>query len=277
MTLWNAMMRGTESLGCIMPIYRVLESELGQLRIKELRRSARRTVGMLLATLVACAFGLIVLDSTGEPLRIGILRGIWNAANLLTTLGDFKQLNLSQEAFLVFAMFAFISIAGYAISKLAGLVSSEAVLNHRENRLVQRSLANLKDHVVVIGFGSLGQLVAAQLRDAGRTVVVVERDADFASNASSKGYDVVEGDAGAGEGVLQHASIANASALVLTIEEADRKLAITLIAHSQNPSLQIIATGPNSQRAHLLKRAGASEVVIAEEIIAGALVGHLVG
>ena len=270
-------MRVTVTFGCIMPIYRVLESELGQLRIKELRRSARRTIAMLLATLVACACGLIVLDSTGEPLRVGILRGIWNAANLLTTLGDFKELNLSQEVFLVFAMFAFISIAGYAISKLAGLVSSEAVLNHRENRLVQRSLVNLKGHVVVIGFGSLGQLVAAQFRDAGRIVVIVERDSDFASNASSKGYDVVEGDAGAGEGVLQHANIAAASALVLTIEEADRKLAITLIAHSQNPSLQIIATGPTIQRANLLKRAGASEVVIAEEIIADALVGRLIG
>ncbi len=230
---------------------------------------------MLLAALAACAIGLTVLDSTGEPLRIGLLRGIWNAANLLTTLGDFKQLNLSQQVFMVFAMFVFISIAGFSISKLTGLLSSEAALNHRENRLAQRSLTNLTDHVVVIGFGPLGQLVAAQLRDAGRTVVVVERDSDFASNASSQGYDVVEGDAGAGEGVLRHANIANAGALVLTIEEADRKLAITLIAHSQNPSLQIVATGRNSQRAELLKRAGASEVVIAEEIIANALIGRL--
>ncbi len=259
-----------------MAVYRVLESGLGELRVKQWRRSALRTLGLLVAALAACAIGLTLLDSSNEPFQTGIVTGIWNAANLLTTLGDFTTFNRDQRIFMVAAMFVFISIGGYGMSKLTGLLSSEAVLTHRENRLVERNLEKLTQHIVVVGFASLGQRVAAQFRDAGHVVLIIERDIDLAANASSKGYIVVQGDAGVDEIVVRRANIANARAMVLTIEEPDRKLAITLIAHSHNPTLQIVATGPNSQRAELLKRAGATEVVIAEELIAKALVGHLV-
>jgi len=259
----------------LMAIFRVLESELGQLRVREWRRAVLRTIGLLLAALAACAVGLTMLDSSGEPISTGIVTGIWNAANLLTTLGDFTTFNRDQQVFMLFAMFVFISIGGYSISKLTGLLSSEAVLTHRENRLVEQQLDKLSDHVIVIGFGPLGQLVATQLRDAGNVVLVVERDVELAGSASSAGYLVIQGDAGVDDAVVRRARIANARAMVLTIEEPDRKIAITLIARSQNPTLRIIATGPNSQRADLLKRAGASEVVIAEQLIAGALLDRL--
>jgi voltage-gated potassium channel len=262
--------------GRIMAIYRVAESELGKLRVRQWRRSALRTMGLLLAALTACAVGLTVLDSSNEPFAQGIYTGIWNAANLLTTLGDFTAFNTDQRLFMLFAMFVFISIGGYGMAKLTGLLSSEAVLIHRENIMVERNLEDLTDHIVVIGFGPLGKLVADRLAAAGHTVVIVEREAALTTDASGKGYIVVEGDAGADEGVLHHTNIARAHAMVLTIEEPDRKLAITLTAHSLNPSLQIVTTGSNTQRAELLKRAGASEVLIGDELIAGALVGRLV-
>jgi hypothetical protein len=258
-----------------MAIYRVLQSGLGEMRLKQWRRSALRTLGLLLAALAACAVGLTVLDSSGEPITTGIVTGIWNAANLLTTLGDFTTFNNDQRMFMVVAMFVFISIGGYAISKLTGLLSSEAVVTYRENRILERSLEKMSGHIVVVGFGPLGQRVAAQFRASGDVVLVVERDIGLAGDASSKDFLVVHGDAGADDVVLRRANVASARAMVITIEEPDRKIAITLIARSQNAKLQIIATGSNDQRAELLKRAGASEVVIAEELIASALVSHL--
>ena len=49
---------------------------------------------------------------------------------------------------------------------------------------------------------------------------------------------------------------------------------MTLIAHSHNPHLKIIATGLNAHRAALLQRAGVSAVVIAEDLIAAAIVNR---
>ena len=146
---------------------------------------------------------------------------------------------------------------------------------HRENKAMERSLNQLANHVVVIGFGTLGRLVAGRLRAAGDTVLVINRDAGLANEASALGYFVVQGDAGVEEEVLSRARVDTARALVVTIEDVDRKLAITLMAHTLNPQLKIAVTGQNSPRGALLQRAGASEVVVVEDLVAEVLVHRL--
>ena len=166
-------------------------------------------------------------------------------------------------------------IGGYAVSTLTGILSSDAVIAHRENKTMERILNQLTAHVVVIGFGTLGRLVASQLRAAGDTVLVIDRNEGLAADASALGYFVVQGDAGADDEVLTRARIDTARALVVTTEDADRKLAITLMAHTLNPQLKIAVTGQNSPRGALLQRAGASEVVVVEDLVAEVLVNRL--
>ncbi len=259
-----------------MPIYRVRAARLGELEIREWRRRLARALGLLLSNLVLCAVGLLLLDESDQGLREKGFTAIWNATNLVATLGDFSGLNHSQRVFMIGTMFIFLMVAGYAISNLSGTLSSAPALSYRENRRMEQQLDKLVNHVVVIGFGPLGQLVAAKARDAGRTVIVVDRSDDLAARASEAGFLIVQADAGEDDGVLgKVAAIDRAGALVVTTEDPDRKLAITLMAHALNPSIKILVTGANSQRGALLRRAGASEVVIAEELIADALVGRL--
>jgi voltage-gated potassium channel len=85
----------------------------------------------------------------------------------------------------------------------------------------------------------------------------------------------VQGDAGMADEVLDHSRIEQAKALVVTTEDPDRKLSITLMAHSRNARLKIAVTGSSASRAALLHHAGASEVVVTEDLIAGALVDRL--
>ena len=241
----------------------------------EWRRRARHALGMLLLVLLGCAVGLAVLDRSTEPLRQKAFTALWNAANLITTLGDFTHLDDGQKRFMLLAMFSAMVVAGLAISRLSGMLSSEGVIAYLENRSMERTLDHLADHVIVIGFGPLGRLVADRLRAAGERVLVVDRNAVHADAASELGYLVLRGDAGIDDGVLRKARAASAKALVVTTEEPDRKLAITLIAHTINPKLRIAVTGDNSQRGELLHRAGASHVVIADDLIAGTLVDRV--
>ena len=83
------------------------------------------------------------------------------------------------------------------------------------------------------------------------------------------------GDAGADDDVFDRAGVDRAGALVVTTEDPHRKIAITLQAHARNPALRIAATGANRERGALLQHAGASEVVVADDLIAGALIGDL--
>jgi len=231
-----------------------------------------RVVGLLLVTLAICTLGLVVLDSSAQPLHAKISRGVWNALNLVTTLGGFTGLDESEEAFLTATMIAFLVLGGYAVSTLTGILSSNTVFAFRENKKMERKLDDLANHVIVIGFGALGRRVVDRLRDAGEQVVVIDRDDDQAAQASTLGHLVIHGEAGVDNTALDHARVDRAKALVVTTDDPDRKLSITLIAHSRNPTLNIALTGSNPQRATLLQHAGASQVVITDDLIADALV-----
>jgi voltage-gated potassium channel len=258
-----------------MPIYRVRESGSGKLHRREWRRRVLHTVGLLLLVVVVCAIGLIALDSTNLLLPAKIFRGLWNALNVITTLGAFTSLEPREKLFMMATMVAFMMTSGYALSSLTGILSSDAVMSLRENRSMEHKLDGLANHVIVIGFGPLGRLVAGRLHEAGETVVVIDRSDELAAHASSLGYMVVQGDAGVDDAVLDKSRVEQARALVVTTQDPDRKLSITLMAHSRNPKLKIAVTGSNSPRGALLQHAGASEVVVIEDLIAAALVDRL--
>ena len=258
-----------------MPIYRVVEPEMVRLHMQAWRRRLLRTVGLLLVTLAVCAIGLVALDTSGQPLPAKLFRGLWNALNVVTTLGDLTDLDQREQVFMMATMVAFLVIGGYAVSSLTGILSSDAVLAFRENRKMEHELDRLDNHVIVVGFSGLGRLVARRLHEAGERVVVIDRTGDLAGQASSLGFLVVEGDAGADEVVLDHARIGQARALVVTSEDPDRNLSLTLMVHSRNPKLKVAVTGANNPRGVLLHRAGASEVVVTDELIADALIDRL--
>jgi voltage-gated potassium channel Kch len=258
-----------------MPIYRVLELRSGHRRIREWQRGVLHTVGLLAAVLGVCALGMILLDTSGQPLPGKVSRGLWNALNLITTLGDFSSLDPREKTFMMLTMIFFMVIGGYALTRLSGILSSDAVLALRESENMEDKLSRISGHVIVIGFGALGQIVARTLRAAGEQVVILERADDLAGQASDLGYLVVQGDAGVDEPVLDHSGIARARALVVTTEDPDRKLALTLMAHARNPDLRIAVTGASEPRGALLRRAGASEVVIPNDLIASVLVERL--
>jgi voltage-gated potassium channel Kch len=172
-------------------------------------------------------------------------------------------------------MIAFMIIGGYAISSLTGIFSNAAVIALRENKHMEHKLDRLANHVIVIGFGAVGQLVAGRLQEAGEQVVIVDRATEAAAQASSLGYLVVHGDAGMDPAVLEYSRVGHARALVVTTEDPDRKLSITLMAHSCNPKLKISVTGATGPRGALLRHAGASEVVVVDELVANTLVDRL--
>jgi voltage-gated potassium channel len=258
-----------------MPIYRVMQPGVGGLHMREWRRRVLHTVGLLLLVLGGCAVGLIVLDTSTQLLPAKMFRGLWNALNLITTVGDFSGLDQREKVFMMATMVVFLTIGGYALSSLTGFLASDAVMTRRENKKVENKLDRLVDHVIVVGFGGLGRRVARRLQEAGEQVVVIDRSEEQSVQASGLGYLVVQGDAGLDDAVLDHSRIEQAKALVVTTEDPDRKLSITLMAHSRNPKLKIAVTGANDSRGGLLHRAGATEIVVAEDLIAGALVDRL--
>jgi FlaA1/EpsC-like NDP-sugar epimerase len=258
-----------------MKIYRLDEPRLGALRIREWRHRAYRAIGLLFLLLVVVATGLTLLDDSNAPLQTKMFHALWDGVNLVTTLGDFSDFDGRQKVFMLVAMLATMVIAAAAISMLTGLLSGDDVMIYRENRAMERKLEQLANHVVVVGFRSLGDKVAERLRQVGETVLVLVAEEADAGRASNRGHLVVLGSADDFDDVLHHARLDHAKAMIVTTPDPNNNLAITLLAHTLNASLPIIVPGENDLRRDLLKTAGASEVVVGDDLLAGALVGKL--
>ncbi len=257
-----------------MPLYTAVPPAEGRRKLQDWRRTLFRAVGLLALTLLGCMAGLFLLDEGSDPLGSKLFRALWNAANTISTLGDLNRLNDRQQVFMIGAMFTLVSVGGYAITTLTGVLSGDAVQAYREYRRVENLLAGLTGHVAVAGYGVYGRRVAERLRQQGRTVLVIEFEPALAQQASDLGYLTLLLTAGRDE-ALAKARLDRAAALVVTLHDADRKLALTLVARGIGPSLPIIVADDSDADESWLPHAGASRVVLVDDLVAQALVDEL--
>lgn len=104
----------------------------------------------------------------------------------------------------------------------------------------------LRGHVVICGAGEKGRVLAAELRQAGTPMVIIEQDEERAETMSADGALVIHGDATQSE-VLGRAAVSYAAKLVITTGDDHDNLAIAMTAaqlgtaaiyaHSSNASL----------------------------------------
>jgi voltage-gated potassium channel len=129
----------------------------------------------------------------------------------------------------------------------------------------------LHDHVIICGFGHLGQILASQLATSQEPFIVVVADAAGVELAQSLAYPFCKGDA-TSETVLQTAGIARAKALATVLPDDASNLFITLTAKGLNPELIVLARGDFAETESKLKLAGADHVIMPAAISALRLV-----
>ncbi|MBB6122580.1 YbaL family putative K(+) efflux transporter [Sphingobium subterraneum] len=127
--------------------------------------------------------------------------------------------------------------------------------------------AERREHLVVIGYGAVGRLVAAGTREAGRAIVIVEDQDDIARQAKADGYVVVVGNA-ADPVILEKAGIRAARKLIIAIPEGFEAGGIAEHARRLNPDLAVIARAHSDAEVRHLKAHGAHNVVLGEREIA---------
>ncbi|GAA3215386.1 potassium channel family protein [Actinocorallia longicatena] len=140
----------------------------------------------------------------------------------------------------------------------------------RRNRWRHR----VRDHYVVIGYGTKGRSAIASLRDSGvesERIVVVDSDRAAVAEAASDGLVAVIGDA-TRSWVLRQAAVHRAKVIVISAQRDDTAVLITLTARELNPSASIQASVREAENVPLLRQSGADHVVTSSEA-AGRLLG----
>lgn len=119
---------------------------------------------------------------------------------------------------------------------------------------------SLSDHVVVIGYGRVGQHIVNVLGQLNVDRLVIDSDARRVEELNAQGVPTLFGDAGSSE-VISHAGLKRARLLVITIPEEATTEVIVRAAREQNPELTIIARAATTPGIKRLAKLGARQVI----------------
>ncbi|OCC24666.1 cation:proton antiport protein [Croceicoccus estronivorus] len=124
-----------------------------------------------------------------------------------------------------------------------------------------------KGHIILVGYGRVGSLIAGELKKAGRSLAVIEERPDPVRQAKADGIECLSGNA-LDPLILRAAGIDDASHLLLAIPEGFEAGAICEHARKLNPDTHVIARAHSDAEVEHLQRLGVPDIVMGEREIA---------
>jgi CPA2 family monovalent cation:H+ antiporter-2 len=126
----------------------------------------------------------------------------------------------------------------------------------------------LKDHVIICGFGRSGQYLSRFLKEEKIPFIALDIDPARVQEAASAGEQVMYGDAGK-RIVLNAAGGARAKALIISYDDPPSAIKILHLVNDYFPGLPVVVRTVDDSNMERFRDAGASEVV--PEVLEGSL------
>ncbi len=229
----------------------------------------------VIRTLVVLAFG--------ERARTAVLAGVG-----LAQIGEFSfvMVQVARQAGHVgaevyqatlAASLATILLNALLMRTVPGWLGQAALPRANQIRLSPGSPdGELRDHVVLCGFGRVGSAVGEALETFGVRYVVIEVDPEVVRGLSARGVPSVLGDA-AVRRALETARVDRAALVVVTIAEADRVGRVVRRVRAMNGAVPILARAHQREAREGLAQMGATLVIQPELEAAATLIRHALG
>lgn len=235
-----------------------LQLLFGQLWLVLLLVVGMQLTKMIIVTIVA----RLETDNSRKALRVGIVMaqgGEFGFALLTLVLGD----RLADSALIQPLLAA--TVVSMVLSpllirhngRLAELIFPRSTLAPIPN---QDNVSGQRDHVIVCGFGRVGQNLARVLERQGFTYVALDSDPRAVELARRAGDAVIYGDGTAIE-MLEAIGLERCRVLVLTFAEINASMKIVKAVRELRPELPILVRTQDDSKLEDLQQAGATEIV----------------
>jgi voltage-gated potassium channel len=155
-----------------------------------------------------------------------------------------------------------VGVALYTIGAAFEAIMEGRLREHMGRARMRHTVDQMKDHVIVCGWGRVGQAISRELRAKGEDVVIVDQREDLYDEVDVL---AVQGDATV-DAVLLEAGIERARGLIIALDSAADCMYVTLTSRTLNPDLLIVARAHSAEAAPKLRQAGADRVVSPHEI-----------
>lgn len=179
--------------------------------------------------------------------------------------GEVQPLDESSKVFTILLILTSVVIVGYAISVITEYILSKNNLEGLKQRKMQKKIDNLKDHIIICGYGRNGKQAATKLMAYKKPFVVIEKNKEIAEKYQSELVPFVIGNANEDEILLQ-AGIERASTLISALPNDADNLFVVLSSRQINSDLNIISRASQETSYKKLKLAGANNVILPDKI-----------
>jgi len=183
------------------------------------------------------------------------------AAITMTTVGYGEVLPLGHAGRVFNSVFLILSASTLL---LAMGVMTQTVIelqfgNLLEKRRGKKMIANLKNHYIICGFGRVGRGAAAELKQAGVPLVVIDRREERVEWAMRSGYLACLGDSTRDE-TLKEVQIHTASGLIAALATDADNLFAVISAKTLNSRLRVAARAAEEEAERKMRQVGADSV-----------------
>ncbi|MCP2194842.1 potassium channel family protein [Williamsia deligens] len=253
---------------------------VGVVRIPETQaspvRAISRRVLFALVALFAAVF-IVYLDRGGyrdvQDSELSFLDCLYYATVSLSTTGYGDITPFTPEARLINVL-VITPLRVMFLIVLVGTTLEVLTERSRQALKIQRWRSKVRNHTVVVGYGTKGKTaVRAMLADGVKPseVVVVDSQQTVLDGAAAQGLVTVRGDATRSD-VLRLAGAQHAASIVIAANRDDTAVLATLTARELAPRAKIVASIREAENTHLIRQSGANSVVVSSET-AGRLLG----
>ena len=221
----------------------------------------RYTLVLLAVVILAGALGYHQLS------HLGTLDAFYMAITTLFTVGfrEMGDVNAYTKVFTIFYLIVGLGVATYALSNLTALLLEGDLRGYLMERRMLKRLDDLKDHVIVCGFGKMGFQAAWELKKAGVPFVIIEQDETKGRSPRFSGELILYGNA-MDDLTLERAGVRNARGLITALTTDADNVLVTLTVKQIRPDMPVVARSAKLGTERQLRAAGADHIVSPYEI-----------
>ncbi|MFE7571182.1 potassium channel family protein [Streptomyces sp. NPDC057539] len=243
--------------------------------VQPLRQVTRRLL-MALFVLALTVF-IVYIDRTGyhdnADESVDFLDSVYYATVTLSTTGYGDIVPYSDSARLANVLLV-TPLRVLFLIILVGTTLEVLTERTREEWRLNRWRSNLRDHTIIVGFGTKGRSAMQTLCATGlkkEQIVIVDPSSKVIDAANAEGFVGVIGDATRSD-VLIRAELQRARQIVIATQRDDTAVLVALTARQLNRAAKIVAAVREEENAPLLRQSGA-DAVITSASAAGRLLG----
>jgi voltage-gated potassium channel len=219
----------------------------------------RREVAILVAAVATVFAGgtagfMAILD---ESWHAALYRTIMTAS--LTGL-DTTPRGIGAEALTIVIVLAGVAIFGYLAAQVFDAIAHGVLGGAWREKKRRRMIDELRDHIIVCGYGRVGRRAGEELRAAKVPYVVLDFSEDALELARENDDLFIDGN-GADDDDLVRAGIDRARGIIVASDDDADNLYITLSAKARKPGLTVVARASSEDAERKLRLAGADRVV----------------